>query len=437
MPSGPLLYNDTLAFRSTFFERYNVPQIIDFTFLRNTLFENANIAVASLFVQKRIPDEADILHITLKRTRANKEKNYFEIDHYDFHDVPKQVAKSIEFVWKSNLVGGGRIYHLIDRFTGNSVETLRDFLQKKKEENNWDFGQGYITGIKNKKFPAEYITGKESVIDKFFTEDGILKTEIQKEVLFKDKSKQIIFEPPHLLIKKTIGKKAIPVELRYDYLTFRNEIIGIHCTQSDVGELEKFAESIKNNNQFYRFYITATSARFGVGRTPYTILLEDIEELPKLEEVQLTFAEKILVDDVVEYSIDHFAYGENAKINKKASKTDLCEFSDIYIKAINSIYQENNKQYSLSKVYEGNAFYACEYIFGDKTTAPEYRDNETDFSDLINHWTSRNALIKRVLRIYSDNKIILVKPKQLRYWLRSIALRDVDETLNESFDLNA
>jgi len=437
MPSGPLLYNDTLDFRSRFFEKYNVPQIIDFTFLRNTLFENANVAVASLFVQKRIPDEADILHITLKRTRANKEKNYFEIDHYDFHDVPKQVAKSIEFVWKSNLVGGGRIYHLIDRFTGKSIETLRDFLQKKKEENNWDFGQGYITGIKNKKFSAEYITGKESVIDKFFTEDGILKTEIQKEVLFKDRSKQIIFEPPHLLIKKTIGKKSIPVELRYDYLTFRNEIIGIHCPQSDVGELEKFAESIKNNNQFYRFYITATSARFGVGRTPYTILLEDIEELPKLEEVQLTFAEKILVEDVVEYSIDHFAYGENAKINKKASKIDLYEFSNIYTKAINSIYQVDNNQYCLSKVYEGNAFYACEYIFGDKTSTPEYRNTEADFSDLINHWSSRNALIKRVLRIYSDNKIILVKPKQLRYWLKSIALRDVDETLNESFDFNA
>jgi hypothetical protein len=39
--------------------------------------------------------------------------------------------------------------------------------------------------------------------------------------------------------------------------------------------------------------------------------------------------------------------------------------------------------------------------------------------------------IVRVLRIYDKNVIYLVKPKQLRYWLRSVAIRDADETFED------
>ncbi len=36
--------------------------------------------------------------------------------------------------------------------------------------------------------------------------------------------------------------------------------------------------------------------------------------------------------------------------------------------------------------------------------------------------------IQRVLKIFSKDNIILTKPKNFRYWLQSIALRDADET---------
>ena len=34
---------------------------------------------------------------------------------------------------------------------------------------------------------------------------------------------------------------------------------------------------------------------------------------------------------------------------------------------------------------------------------------------------------QRILKVYGKDCIILAKPKQLRYWLPSIALRDADE----------
>ncbi|MBN2236018.1 MAG: N-6 DNA methylase, partial [Bacteroidales bacterium] len=434
MPSGPMLYNNTLEFRSRFFENYNIPQIIDFTFLRNSLFVNANIAVASVFVQKQKPTNEDILHVTVRRTKANKERNYFELDHYDFHDVPKQVAHTSDFVWKCNLVGGGRIYHLVQKLK-DSYRTFEDYLLDKKANNQWSYGQGYILGIKNRKFKADYITGEPSVIDKKFNENGIQGIEIQNSEYFKDKSNEVYFQPPHLLIKKTIGKKAIPIEFRDDYLTFRNEIIGIHCPQNEMNELFDIAEMFKSNNDLFRFIITATSARFGVSRTPYTILLEDITELPFIEgDLKLSFSERILVEDVVNYSIDQFAFGENAQIHHTVSDFGiLADFSEIYCTALNSIYQEDKNKYTLSKIVEGEAFFACEYLFTDEDVKFDTSKSEKDFEALINLWSGRNTLIKRVVRSYGENRIILIKPKQLRYWLKSIALRDADETLEEAF----
>ena len=41
-----------------------------------------------------------------------------------------------------------------------------------------------------------------------------------------------------------------------------------------------------------------------------------------------------------------------------------------------------------------------------------------------------NINITRIARLYDGNTgIYLLKPDRLRYWLRSIALRDADETL--------
>lgn len=448
MPSGPMLYNNTIEFRSRFFNCHNIPQIIDFTFLQNTLFSGADVSpsVVALFAQKQKPNDEDILHVTVRRTKANKERNYFEIDHYDFHDVPKSVARINDFVWKCNLIGGGRIYHLVQKLK-DEYSTLGDYLADKKGKNQWDYGQGYKIGNRKNEDTDQLINNKNTVNDKYFKDTGIKEIGIQHETHFETipSNSFNIFSPPHLLIKKTIGKKAIPVEFRDDYLTFRNEVIGIHAPINEKSELFKLANTFQNDNQLFRFFIAATSARSGVSRSIYTCLAEDIYNLPFLEgDFNLSFSESILLNDVVDFYIDFFGLGENAKISqtladieKPEVETTFQNFSNIYCKALNSIYQEIDKKYILSKIYEGNAFFACEYAFTDENVDLEAVHSNAGFNALIDHWNGRNALIKGVVRFYGNNKIILVKPKQLRYWLKSIALRDADETMEESFNQNA
>jgi hypothetical protein len=53
---------------------------------------------------------------------------------------------------------------------------------------------------------------------------------------------------------------------------------------------------------------------------------------------------------------------------------------------------------------------------------------EAQLYELIQNNTNTNARIVRMLRVYENNTIYLIKPKQTRYWLRSIAIRDADDT---------
>lgn len=118
--SSGLLYNSTsVTYKKALFSSYNVVQIFDFTALaRNkSLWDNgADVATAAIFVRNNKPDASkNILHLTFRRTKATIERIVFEIDDYDLHFVNRQVAVNNDFIWKNNLLGGGRIKNLIEK----------------------------------------------------------------------------------------------------------------------------------------------------------------------------------------------------------------------------------------------------------------------------------------------------------------------------------
>lgn len=48
---------------------------------------------------------------------------------------------------------------------------------------------------------------------------------------------------------------------------------------------------------------------------------------------------------------------------------------------------------------------------------------------LIREQRSESVSVTRIARIYDDNLLFLIKPDRLRFWMRSIGLRDADEVL--------
>ena len=431
LPSAPLLYQKDLKFKQDFFSKYNLLQIIDFTKLADKLWGKRNVATAAVFVQKASPDRENVLHLVANRTVSNKNRLFLEFDHYDFHWIAKEDVLHNLHIWKTNLLGGGRIAHLIDKLS--VLPTLGNFLKNKQKE-GWKYGEGYTIG--NRKHYADYIHNKKSIKPNYFNDNGIAQTDIETEGYFEAPRKDYkeVYLQPHILIKENIGKQSIPVAfLDYDAV-FSHEILGIYAPPSDIVELKTVYETFKQNNSLYRFYIIATSSRIAVGRAT-ALLKKDIDNLPfPKEPIKLNAAEKLVVKDVLSY----FSKESQNSLSKFTCIQDMDTFSFVFCQTLNSIYQIGKRSFQLFKILDAGKYYALHFEYSSQNIQPT-EEKTVDLEQYIakripnRKENQENVHIQRIMKVYGQDCVLLIKPKQLRYWLPSIALRDADEVFAEYY----
>lgn len=441
LPSSTFLYNThSLNFRKYFLERYNVPQIIDFTHIARILFgKRGDIGTLAIFVRNTVPNENDILHITVRRTKPVKEKLYFEIDKYDFYYVPKNIALTDKLIWKSNYLGGGRIHYHVSKLA--SWRTLKEYLDSKKIE-GWVIGEGFISGYKEDKHgevfkTADYLTGKRTLMTKAFTEKGIDKNQIclLEDKYFISPRRKELFKAPLVLIKEIVEGKSITIASIDEDISFRHRIIGIHAPQEHINELKNIEKRIKNN-KLYPFFITIFSSEYLVNKAT-SCLKTDIDHLPYPEdekELELSEIERVLVDDVLDYGQDFRGKGEKSKVVRRTTFKQLEQFGDLYCKILNSVYKEFKPSQPI--FFNTTSFICYPFYFGEKPliSIPDQHDIEKHLDKLLTKtYETANLRIIRVLTLYEENVIYLIKPNQLRYWLRSVAIRDADETIFDLF----
>jgi SAM-dependent methyltransferase len=435
MPSGPLLYNNTLEYRKEFFSRYEIPQIIDLSELRNAsiLFERT-ISTAVLFAYNTKPkDDHNIIHITVKRTKTSKEQLFFEIDDYDMHSVSLEVAKNDLKVWKSNLMGGNQLYYLVNRF--DQFKKLGKFLEDKRRNSGWYFGEGYHYGDRIKL--GKHLTGHRLVESKMFTEKGILGTIIETSYYFgrTRENNRLIFHAPHLLIKEILGEKRFITELvEYD-LIFKNRIVGIHSPEKERQELIRIQDILLKNYDLFKLFILASSAEAGINRSGgYVIYMKDILNLPFPDEVNdliMSNSEEIIKNDVLTYKLEELTKGERAIINTRdVFENELEAFAKVFCDCLNPIYGNDGRQFKALAPIRTLSYTCFPFIYGKQGFSPEISSKikEGDLSGLIENQKD-SVHYHRILRLYQKDIVFLVKPNTLRYWLKSIALRDASDVM--------
>ena len=384
-PSGPLLYQKDINFKQVIFSQYNLLQIIDFTKLSDVLWGKRDVATAAVFLQNSKPDDNDVVHIVANRTLSNINRLFLEFDYYDFHKIDKGSVINNPYVWKSNLLGGGRILSLIERLS--QLPTLGKYINQKKRENNWLFGDGFIKGkpdhelvpsdFEKKKggyYTADFLTGSRCFNPEDFDENGIKKIYIIKDKYFQWKRQKELFQAPLLLIKKNIGKNSIPVTYTEKNISFKNEIIGIHSPLREKHLLKNIETTIKNNKLF-RFYLSLTSSRSGISRSLSTLLQKDILNIPYSEgdkTIKLSYTEKLLVNDVLTYQIDK----REKELNKNSSEKQMTEFSNILCQSLNSIYQVNGKAFRLFKILDAGKYFALHFEYSNEIIEPKLEQIE-------------------------------------------------------------
>ena len=74
------------------------------------------------------------------------------------------------------------------------------------------------------------------------------------------------------------------------------------------------------------------------------------------------------------------------------------------------------------------------FYFGDR---PELswlgKNTESELYKLIYYENHSHLRTVRLLRFYDKNVLLIIKPDRLRYWIRSTAIRDADETLKDLY----
>jgi methylase of polypeptide subunit release factors len=427
-PSGPILYQKDVSFKQAMFSKYNLLQIIDFTKLADALWGKANVATAAVFLQNSLPDQNDVVHIVANKTFSNVNKLFLEFDHYDFHLVNKDAVINNPYVWKANLLGGGRIANLLERLS--SSRKLGDFI-KQKTKYGWIKGEGFI---ENKNgITVDYITNKKFLPTEALDEDGIDYTKIHRCEIrkFQRKTNEQIFLSPHLLIRKILGTPKLIAELAKQDLVFKSDIFGIHAPKKDKDELNKLCAFIKTNSSLLRFYILATSSKVKVLRAT-SLYDEDILNIPypeKLSDIKSSKTENLFIEDLLQYS---FSSDSEKILVSDAVKTDIVKFYQIFCKTLNSVYETGNKSFRLYKILDCGKYYAVHFEYTKEKYKPEIiveNNLEEYIKEIIptEKKKGKSSHIQRILKAYGKDRIILAKPKQLRYWLPSIALRDADE----------
>ncbi len=424
-PSVPILYQKDKDFRHELFSTYNLLQVIDFTKLSDKLWSGKNVPTAAIFLQKTQPDNASVLHLIANRTFSNTNRLFLEFDHYDFHFIDRDDVLNNLFVWKANLLGGGRIKSLLQRLS--NLRTLGEFIESMKIQ-GWVKGEGFIEN-KNGD-PADYITGKRYLPASALLEDKILLKEIVNSDVqkFLRPRNQLIYTPPHLLIRANIGKNKLIAHLSDEYLVFRNKIIGIYAPIEQRDKLVEIEQYFNDFGRLLRFTILATSSQIKVSRhsVPMT---EDFMDLPFPEDLNLlktTEAEDVIIDGILKYQVS------NSNQDKVIGGLELNTFSVFFCKTLNSIYEVHGNSFQLCRILDADNYYDLhfEYAMDIITPVLEQTENLEEYIKRVipqKNLKKQNTHIQKIMKVYGKDNIILIKPKQLHYWLPSIALRDADE----------
>lgn len=450
IPSNVLLYSkDSQTYRNQIFTDFTIEKIYDFTHLRRDLFhKTADTPVVAIIAENKPSQQNNIEHIVVKKINSTENKTRFEIDHYDRHVVAWNWAidETKQFIWKCNLLGGGRLFHLIYRLS--LVRCLNDIIQP-----NWKFNIGYIVGNENQTKTAEYITGNDYIIS--INEKGEIETAIEQSNTFEATRTKESFTPPFIVFKDVFTEKGIPNFLIKTYkkqnLLYRRNFTGLSVPKTDIVRLENIYQVLNTHSKLFLLYILSRSASALVKQETY-INKEDMEELPfpqNEEYLNLSSSEKIIQDDVLNHYI-HLGKSLNkggAELYKKADNDLLADYGKAFCELINPIHAENDMLWQIGEVYKtpDEGFIAYQFVFGKEKESSPFEIRISNRKELYKEFEilttnvaeNRGVVYERIIRWYGNTDeydyVVFIKPNAKRYWLKSIALRDADETVWDYF----
>jgi hypothetical protein len=420
-PHG-LIYNRKVEqFRAHILNTHTIEEVLDFVSIRG-LYDGADVKTVAIVGRAGPPVEnTATVHVLLRRTIAASERVAFEIDHYDSHRALQHTI--MEGWWRANLLGGGRLAAVASRFEG--MQSLAQFVAK---QGTWTYGEGFIDADGGQV--ATYLTGLRFLPTSALSENGIDTSAlgVVEQKTFHRPRTESLYTAPLIVIKE---HETLPMAfVRDGRLAFRDQIVGISAPTTDLSYLEEVYNRLSARRRQYRFLCTIRGSKALLSKAT-AILKSDVDHLPfpdRDDEMNLASWEKILQDDVLDHMTDYVRLGQASEVmSRAASGEDVVAYAETFTHMLGTVYPNlvDDGHVKLGGII-------CQsFRFGQGAPTPTSSTAFGSLREVLNAQDGSRLSTVRILRYYDHNRLMLVKPDRLRYWLRSTAIRDADETLIE------
>ncbi len=229
------LYNQqSLDFRQKFIERWNVREILDFISVRG-LFQKggADTKGRSCCCRGyRTTSEMQILHATFRRGGRVAAQQGFDIDYYDLHWLPRELALTDDRVWRTTFFGGGRVLFFVDRL--KKFRTVGEYA----DERGWETGRRVLLRITGAKQSCDSFSGESLALTRNYSgpmaSRPIRSAGCPSDAIERPRSPNL-YRPPLLLVR-------LQMDLHHDlwtkhFLAFQCEVFGMAASAAEIGEL--------------------------------------------------------------------------------------------------------------------------------------------------------------------------------------------------------
>ncbi len=453
------------------------------------LFGSAVGPASVFFFSVNSPEKpkSSILYCTPKPTRVNNALPGITIDASELKFLPREKCLTSDKIWKVAMWGTQRDLEIIEKF--QKYGNLAQHFGSCKSKLPWKKARGFQTSPstdknKNKSNPQlsnmPFIDAKD--ITRFWINpDKITKVKPNTFAAF---GCMETYFGPHILIKEGQSNKRFCAAFTEYDCAFRDTITGV----SGCSEKSTLMKAIIAylNSSFASYLLFLTASTWGIERErvypsevlalpgiPFQMSEKSVSELAnkvdtigelmssgvtesdaRISEIEgeidqiiydcldLSAFERYLIEDVLQYSLDFFQEGEKSKACDTVDVEDLKEYAKTFCAAVNSILQFG-EMWAKATIYDGDVPLRLVSICFDRNkdeanTTVNISNSTSELKDALSHLEnqisqkhSQNIYVRRNVRFYYGNILQLAKPDEKRFWTRSMALRDADETLAE------
>ena len=472
-PSKGMLFNQSgpnQDFRREFFMTHQVTQVVDFSAFRRSLFREAVAPMVAVFCQST-PDGGsrrnELMYLCPHPSPLSEVLAGVVVFGDEVRRFSRSQVASHPYIWKLALWGTPRDLTVIDDLC-ERFPSLEEVAQSR----HWQIRAGVTVNGTSANYAPELAAMRYVPVNSVRPFHVVSKTEarINRDVFHRTGDMKT-YRGPHLLIRRGVITSGVLASafLRGDAV-FTNGIFGVAAPVEDMSYLKVVCAY--GNSSLARYYHFLTAGTWGVERDevllaeqkrlPCAIPLEDTHLLNEIvtlvDRIQeaagdwdwqseldelvyraygVTLSEQHMIEDFLETAIDRHYQGLQSHAFQSPSTDQLSSYAQAYSDVFENTTGGN--RVLVPTVYDGSTPYrAVSFRLEQSDTLerslrvapePELGRLLVQLERIATEQHSQSLYFRRNIKVYEPAAIHIVKPAERRFWTRSAAYNDADETI--------